>query len=182
MEIILQEKSFSSPCLLTFLYFPAIFSWLFNTRKRLGVKCLLRALRSTILDKIVKNFLACENSCFRRLKISLQVWKYPGNKYRAIDFIASNFFLVFKSDIETRLTFTKYHLSYFSRPFTNSLRSWRYCLGARFRFWGRSRDPKKGVGTRRLKYLFLAAYAARDGFAAKLNLTRLLHNTAGYAG
>ena len=46
-------------------------------------------------------------------------------------------------------------------------------------FLGRSRDPKRGVGTRRLKYLFLAAYVARDGFAAKLNLTRLLHDTAG---
>ena len=30
-----------------------------------------------------------------------------------------------------------------------SLRSWRYCLGARFKFWRQSRDPQKGVGTRR---------------------------------
>ena len=34
----------------------------------------------------------------------------------------------------------------------NSLRSWRYCLGARLKVWRRSRDPKKVVGTRRLKY------------------------------
>ena len=33
-----------------------------------------------------------------------------------------------------------------------SLRSWRYCVGARLKFWRRSRVPKKGVGTRRLKY------------------------------
>ena len=30
----------------------------------------------------------------------------------------------------------------------NSLHSWRYCLGLRLKFWRRSRDPKKGVGTR----------------------------------
>ena len=34
----------------------------------------------------------------------------------------------------------------------NSLRGWRYCLGARLKVWRRSRDPKKGVGKRRLKY------------------------------
>ena len=33
-----------------------------------------------------------------------------------------------------------------------SLRSWRYCLGARLKFWRRSCDPKKGVGTRRLNF------------------------------
>ena len=27
-----------------------------------------------------------------------------------------------------------------------SLRSWRYCLGARLKFWRRSHNPKKGVG------------------------------------
>ena len=26
----------------------------------------------------------------------------------------------------------------------NSLRSWRYCVGARLKFWRRSRVPKKG--------------------------------------
>ena len=29
-----------------------------------------------------------------------------------------------------------------------SLRSWRYCLGARLQFWRRSQNLKKGVGTR----------------------------------
>ena len=28
------------------------------------------------------------------------------------------------------------------------LRSWRYCLGARLKFWRQSPDPKKGVGTK----------------------------------
>ena len=38
-----------------------------------------------------------------------------------------------------------------------SLRSWRYCVGARLKFWRRSRDPRKGVGTLRYQckgYLF----------------------------
>ena len=30
-------------------------------------------------------------------------------------------------------------------------------VSARLKFWRRSRDPKKGVGTRRLKYVLLAA-------------------------
>ena len=45
------------------------------------------------------------------------------------------------------------------------------CIGggsARLKFWRRSRDLKMGVGTRRLN---LAAYAARDGFAAKSHST-----------
>ena len=33
----------------------------------------------------------------------------------------------------------------------NSLRNWRYCLSARSKFWRRSRDPKKGVGTSGLR-------------------------------
>ena len=47
---------------------------------------------------------------------------------------------------------------------------------------------KKGVGTRRLKYRGISrGFAARDGSAVKShsttsNLTRLLHNTASYAG
>ena len=52
----------------------------------------------------------------------------------------------------------------------NSLRSWRYCLGARLKVWLRSRDPKKGVGKRRWNtavFLFLAAYSRCDGLAAK---------------
>ena len=36
------------------------------------------------------------------------------------------------------------------------------------KFWRRSRDTKQGVGTRGLN---LAAYAARDGFAAKSHST-----------
>ena len=53
-----------------------------------------------------------------------------------------------------------------------AVRSCPYCLGARLKFSQRSHDPKKGVGTRRLFYfLFLAAYAARDCFAAKSHST-----------
>ena len=33
-----------------------------------------------------------------------------------------------------------------------SLRSWRCCVGARLKFWRRSRVPKKGSRTKRLKY------------------------------
>ena len=42
-----------------------------------------------------------------------------------------------------------------------SLRSWRYCLGARLKFWRRSCDLKKGV-ERGVWVLFLAAYAAKS--------------------
>ena len=53
-----------------------------------------------------------------------------------------------------------------------SLRSCPYCLGARLKFSQRSHDPKKGVGTRRLfNFLFLAAYADCDCFAAKSHST-----------
>ena len=60
------------------------------------------------------------------------------------------------------------------RVFT-SLRSWRHCLGARLKFWRRSRDPKKGVGTRRLNFYFsrLTPFVT----ASPPNLTRLLHNS-----
>ena len=45
-------------------------------------------------------------------------------------------------------------------------------VSARSKFSQRSHDPKKGVGTRRLfNFLFLAAYAARDCFAAKSHST-----------
>ena len=58
-----------------------------------------------------------------------------------------------------------------------SLRSCPYCLGARFKFSQRSHDPKKGVGTRRLfSFLFLAAYAARDCFAAKSHSTTIQYH------
>ena len=44
-------------------------------------------------------------------------------------------------------------------------------MGARFKFWRRSRVPKKkGVGTRRLKY---RGFAARDGSAVKSHSTIL---------
>ena len=72
-----------------------------------------------------------------------------------------------------------------------SLRSWRYYVGARLEFWRWSRVPKKGsrdeaVGISR-------GFAARDGPARQisldyittappLSLSRLLHNTASYAG
>ena len=68
----------------------------------------------------------------------------------------------------------------FSIPSRASLRSWRYCVGARLKFWRRSRVPQKGVGTRRLKYVFLAASPLMT--APLSNLTWLLHNTASYAG
>ena len=62
-----------------------------------------------------------------------------------------------------------------------SLRSWRYCVGARLKFWPRSRVPKKGSRdeapppnlTRLYYYITMAPPP---------NLTRLLHNTASYAG
>ena len=47
-----------------------------------------------------------------------------------------------------------------------SLRRWRYCVGARLKFWRRSPVPKKGVGTRRLPLVT----------AAPSNLTRLYYN------
>ena len=43
----------------------------------------------------------------------------------------------------------------------DSLRSWRYCVGARLKFWRRSRVPKKGSG---------------DEAAPPSNLTRLYYN------
>ena len=61
--------------------------------------------------------------------------------------------------------------------FKLSLRSWRYCVGARLKFWRRSRVPKKGS---RDEAVFLAASPLVT--APPSNLTRLLHNTASYAG
>ena len=52
-----------------------------------------------------------------------------------------------------------------------SLRSWRYCLGARLKFRRRGAVIKKRSGDEAFEFLFLAAYAARDGFAAKSYLT-----------
>ena len=53
-----------------------------------------------------------------------------------------------------------------------SLRSWRYCVGARLKFWWRSRVPKKGSGTR--WFVFLAASPLVT--APPSNLTRLYYN------
>ena len=60
-----------------------------------------------------------------------------------------------------------------------SLRSWRYCVSARLKFWRRSRVPKKGSRDEAVE-VFLAASPLVT--APPPNLTRLLHNTAGYAG
>jgi len=60
----------------------------------------------------------------------------------------------------------------FRNQWNFSLRSWRYCVGARLKFWRRSRVPKKGVGTRRLKCIS-RGFAARDGFAVKSHSTIL---------
>ena len=45
-----------------------------------------------------------------------------------------------------------------------SLRSWRYCVGARLKFWRRSRDPKKGVGTLRYEGIPFSFFRYRKGF------------------
>ena len=90
-----------------------------------------------------------------------------------------------------------------------SLRSWRYCLGAWLKLWRRIRDPKKGVGTRGLKYrlldivvfqilacenirfssLFAAGYVSRGGtFATQRqkfhidDANQCLHNKSGSHG
>ena len=52
-----------------------------------------------------------------------------------------------------------------------SLRSWRYCLGARLKFWRRSRVPKKGS---RDEAVFLAASPLVT--APPSNLTRLYYH------
>ena len=54
---------------------------------------------------------------------------------------------------------------------SSSLRSWRYCVGARLKFRRRSRVPKKG-----------SRDEAVIATAPPPNLTRLLHNTTRYAG
>ena len=55
-----------------------------------------------------------------------------------------------------------------------SLRSWRYCVGASLKFWQRCRVPKSGSRHE--------AVASPLVTAPPSNLTRLLHNTASYAG
>ena len=58
-------------------------------------------------------------------------------------------------------------------PFASvvSLRSWRYCVGARLKFWRRSRVPKQG---NRDEVVFLAASPLVT--APPSNLTRLYYN------
>ena len=73
-----------------------------------------------------------------------------------------------------------------------SLRSWRYCVGARLKFWRRSRVPKKGRRDEAVEMYFsrlrrswrLRRQISLDYIttAPPPNLTRLLHNTASYAG
>lgn len=54
----------------------------------------------------------------------------------------------------------------------SSLRSWRYCLSARFKFLQRSRDPKKGSGDEGIFIpISIFYHAARDCFAAKFHST-----------
>ena len=46
-----------------------------------------------------------------------------------------------------RVAFTRFLAFYSDNPsgfHDVSLRSWRYCVGARLKFWRRSRVPKKG--------------------------------------
>ena len=56
-------------------------------------------------------------------------------------------------------------------PEWSSLRSWRYCVGARLKFWWRSRVPKKGS---RSEAVFLAA--SPHVTAPPSNFTRLYYN------
>ena len=57
-----------------------------------------------------------------------------------------------------------------------SLRNWQYCVGARLKFWQRSRVPHCSWRLRRQISLDYITTALPP------NLTRLLHNTASYAG
>ena len=51
----------------------------------------------------------------------------------------------------------------------DSLRSWRYCVGARLKFWRRSRVPKKGSRDEAVE--FLAASPLVNGSAVKSHAT-----------
>ena len=53
-----------------------------------------------------------------------------------------------------------------------SLRSWRYCVGARFKFWRRSRVPKKGSRDEAVEFLAASPLVT----APPSNLTRLYYN------
>ena len=60
----------------------------------------------------------------------------------------------------------------FNISLLSSLRNWRYCVGARLKFWRRSRVPKKGSRVKAVDYITTAPPP---------NLTRLLHSTTRYA-
>ena len=63
----------------------------------------------------------------------------------------------------------------------NSLRSWRYCVGARLTFWRRSRVPKKGSRDEAVEIFLAACHQISLDYittAPPPHLTRLLHNTA----
>ena len=51
----------------------------------------------------------------------------------------------------------------------DSLRSWRYCVGARLKFWRRSRVPEKGSRDEAVE--ISRGFAARDGSAVKSHST-----------
>ena len=53
-----------------------------------------------------------------------------------------------------------------------SLRSWRYCVGARLKFWRRSRVPKKESRDKAVEFLAASPLVT----APPSNLTRLYHN------
>ena len=53
----------------------------------------------------------------------------------------------------------------------DSLRSWRYCVGAKLKFWRRSRVPKKR--SRDEAVVISRGFAARDGSAVKSHSTIL---------
>ena len=56
--------------------------------------------------------------------------------------------------------------------FLPSLRSWRYCVGARLKFWRRSRVPKKGSRDEAVEFLAASPLVT----APPSNLTRLYYN------
>ena len=50
-----------------------------------------------------------------------------------------------------------------------SLRSWRYCVGSRLKFWRRSRVPEKGSRDEAVE--ISRGFAAREGSAVKSHST-----------
>ena len=70
-----------------------------------------------------------------------------------------------------RIAFT-WWLGHFISRYLVACVTWRYCVGARLKFWRRSRVPKKGSRDEAVDYITTAPPP---------NLTRLLHSTASYA-